>query len=143
MIRFFRISVFFFGVVFASHSFADVISERQAEFKASSVSIKAIIAAIPDADTATIAEEAAKIGAWSMRLTTYFPEGSNTGDTKALPEIWSQFDEFSRIADNSAQAALELASLAQQGGADSEALTAALRKLGSTCNGCHEKFRKK
>lgn len=69
-------------------------------------------------------------------------QGSDTaalGDkTRALPEIWAKWSEFTEKEDDLARAATELASKAGSGAA---AFGEAYKATGSTCGGCHKPFR--
>lgn len=118
---------------------ADVINERKANFRANVDALKAIKAAIPAGDTATIAANARKVADWSAKMVEYFPEGSDTGDTKARAEIWFEFDTFTSRAKDAEQAALALASLAESG--NTAGLAEGLGKLGGTCKACHKSFK--
>lgn len=129
-----------FGLSISAAS-ADVIKERRDNFKINKESMKLMKEAIPAGDTATIAERARIVASWSARMVEYFPSGSDTGDTKARPIIWSQFDKFTTLAGNAEAAALELAALAD-GGAEPKELGAGLGKLGASCKSCHMNFKK-
>ena len=120
---------------------ADVIAERQANFKKNGASMKAIQAAIGAGDAAQVGESARVIADWSARMTEYFPEGSNTGKTDARAEIWQDFDRFTAYAGNAEKAALELAALADAGAGAGE-LGGGLGKLAGTCKTCHQSFKK-
>lgn len=136
------ISIFALGAgLTCSAASADVIAERQANFKINGQSMKAIQAAVGSGDTATIAERARVIADWSARMTEYFPEGSNTGKTDARAEIWQDFDRFAAYAGDAEKAALELAALADAGAGAGE-LGGGLGKLAGTCKTCHQSFKK-
>ena len=68
-----------------------------------------------------------------------FPEGSITANSKALPAIWENWDEFKAIFDADAEAATLMLAAAQSG--DNAAYTGAIQKIGESCNTCHQKFR--
>lgn len=68
-----------------------------------------------------------------------FPEGSHEGDTRALPAIWENFDEFKEHAEEfKADAAAAAASEPQ----DVQALQAAMGMIGENCSSCHEEYRR-
>ena len=119
---------------------ADVIAERKANFKRNADSLKAIQAAIPQGDTATIAASAQRVADWSARMLDYFPEGSDEGDTKARAEIWFDFDVFTERAKDAENAALSLVALANNR-ANSGALAGGLKALADTCKACHQDFK--
>lgn len=68
----------------------------------------------------------------------YFPEGSDQGDTRASPEIWSNMEEFQRILAGFRTATDEARASEPQ---TVEALQAALAAIGPSCQQCHEAFR--
>ena len=118
---------------------ADVISERKAGFRGNVAALKIIKAAIPAGDTPAIAAEARKVADWSSRMIDYFPEGSGEGDTKALPNIWTEFDDFTALAKNAENAAVELAMMADKD--EMTSLGKGLGKLAGTCKACHQRFK--
>ncbi|MEX0408117.1 cytochrome c [Aquibium sp. LZ166] len=68
-----------------------------------------------------------------------FPEGSTGGDkNRALPVIWTAWDDFTARAD---KLKADVAEVAATPPADQAALGAALGKIGSNCGGCHEVYR--
>ena len=78
------------------------------------------------------ADTAAKFGA-------LFPDSSKTGDTRALPAVWSERAKFDAavakfakdVADNRAKALTGV-----------DGLKTAVAAVGENCGGCHETFRK-
>ena len=117
---------------------AGVVEDRKANFKANNASMRAIGAAIGAGDFGTVTREAERIAAWAMVMPDYFPEGSGEG-TSAKPEIWSDFIGFKDAAEANYYAAQELiAAAAKQ---DADAAGEALRAIGGTCKGCHQKFK--
>ena len=131
------VSVIFFALTGIAQ--ADVISDRKAGFKGNVAAMKKIQAAIGSGDLAAVREGALEIADWSSRMTDYFPEGSDTGDTKARAEIWFNFDDFTARAGNAENAALALASLAEAGHQDQ--LMDGLKNLGGTCKACHSSYK--
>jgi cytochrome c556 len=69
-----------------------------------------------------------------------FPQGTNTGDTRAKAEIWSQGDKWKTQSDNMVRAVAALNAAAKTGNADS--LRAAFGQAGQTCKACHDDFRR-
>lgn len=72
---------------------------------------------------------------------TVFPEGSDFGETTALPVIWEKPEEFAKSMKAFQDAAANLATVAQ--GGDMAAFGQAFGKAGETCKNCHENFREK
>ncbi len=118
---------------------ADVITERKANFKANAAALKAINAAIGGGDFDTVITHATTIADWARVMPDYFPENSDSGDTKARANIWMDFDGFKSRASANEQAALALISTAKTG--DVSAAIGALKALGGTCKSCHNNFR--
>lgn len=83
------------------------------------------------------AEIAAAVTKWQF---TGFVDGSDKGDTKADPKIWTEKDKF-----NAAGAALQEAvtklNVAAKGG-NLDAIKAAVGETGKACKGCHDTYRK-
>ena len=69
-----------------------------------------------------------------------FPEGSIVGDSKALPIIWEQKDDFAAIFAKAGAAAAAMLVAAQAG--DTTAYAAAIQTIGGTCNECHDTYQK-
>jgi cytochrome c556 len=68
-----------------------------------------------------------------------FPEGSGTGETRALPAIWEKPEDFKKAYTAYQTAAANLAKTAET---DPKAVPAAVGELGKTCKACHDDFQK-
>jgi cytochrome c556 len=89
-----------------------------------------------------IAAENAEIVADMAKLPWQaFGEGTETGDTKAKPEIWKQNAKFKELADKLQSESVKLASAAKTGKED--AFKAAFTATAGTCKSCHDDFRNK
>ena len=75
----------------------------------------------------------------AMELGNIFPEGSNVGESEALPLIWEEPEEFAAAIVKVQDASLEFVEAAENG--DAEAIGGAFRNLGMACRGCHDQFR--
>jgi cytochrome c556 len=73
------------------------------------------------------------------KVLDYFPPGSLSENSRAKPEIWARWAEFSKHPDNVRKAAHELAAAAKAG--DEEAVKVKFKALGEACKGCHQTFR--
>lgn len=75
----------------------------------------------------------------AAELKHIFPEGSNVGESEALPAIWAEPEKFAEAiqATVDAAAAFEDAVASE----DAEAIGAAFRNVGMSCRGCHDNFR--
>jgi cytochrome c556 len=121
---------------------ADVIKQRQENRKQTAAAmraIKGIIDAKGDAKTAV--PQAAKLKELENAFVKMFPAGSDKGETKALPAIWTDMKGF-EAASAAANAAYDKLAAAA-GSGDLAALTAAFGDTGKTCGACHDKFRAK
>lgn len=67
-----------------------------------------------------------------------FPEGSDRGDTEALPVIWENYEEFMQLMSDMRTAANALAAA---DASDRRAFAGAFQNLGRTCKACHDKFK--
>ena len=91
-------------------------------------------------DAAVAAANAELVATMSKLPFAGFGEGTNTGDTRAKPEIWSNRAKFDAGA---AKMQEELAKLnvAAKGG-NLDAIKTAFGAAGQTCKACHDDFRK-
>ncbi|MDP3700544.1 MAG: cytochrome c [Hylemonella sp.] len=87
------------------------------------------------AENAAIAETMARLP-WAA-----FGEGTDKGDTKALPEIWKEQAKFKTAADNLQSEMGKLAAAAKTGNLDS--IKTAFQATSGTCKACHDDFRGK
>lgn len=118
---------------------ADVVSQRKEGFKAHASNMKAVKAAV-DSGTASAAVDPAKaMVAWAKQIPEMFPEGSGTGDTRALPAIWSDWAGFEKVFTDHLAAVEKLAAVAEAG--DAAALGEQLKATGGTCGACHKAYR--
>ncbi len=86
------------------------------------------------ASNAAIAESMSKLP-WGG-----FVAGSDTGNTKAKAEIWSDGAKFKTAQDNMQAEMSKLAAVAKGGNID--AIKAAVGATGGSCKACHDAFRK-
>ena len=85
------------------------------------------------AETAAIAESMAKLP-WAA-----FPDGSDKGETKAKPEIWSDKARCAEAAEKMQAEMTKLNVAARVGTLD--ALKPAVSSVAGTCKNCHDNFR--
>ena len=69
-----------------------------------------------------------------------FVEGSDKGDTKALPKIWTENDKFRAAAAKLQDEMAKLNAAAKTGNIDT--IKAAVGPVGQSCKGCHDTYRK-
>lgn len=91
-------------------------------------------------DTGQLAEHANSIANSLAEFDHVFPEGSNVGDSEALDAVWTDPEKFAEAYANAKAASAEFAAAANSG--DMEAAGAAFRKVGGSCRGCHDDFKK-
>ena len=101
--------------------------------------MKAINAAIGGGDFEKVVTQATTIADWARMMPNYFPENSDSGDTKARADIWMDFDDFKNHASANEKAALTLITTAKTG--DVSATIGALKTLGGTCKSYHDNFK--
>lgn len=102
--------------------------------------IRSVVAA--KGDVKPLEAPAKAIARWAATIPVVFPAGSDKGgDTKALPEIWSDRAGFEKIAMTMGEAATRLATAAKAGDADAVAIEA--KAIGDQCGACHRGYRAK
>ena len=69
-----------------------------------------------------------------------FGEGTNVGEHRAKPEVWSQADKFKAAGQKMVEEVARLNAAAKTG--DLAQLKAAFGDTAKTCKGCHDNFRK-
>lgn len=91
---------------------------------------------------AKVAAENADVVVYMSKLPwAAFVAGSDTGDTKAKPEIWKDAAKFKAASEKMQAEVVKLAAAAKTGNADN--LKAAFGPAAETCKGCHDDFRAK
>jgi cytochrome c556 len=121
---------------------ADVIKERQENRKQVAAAMRSVKGVIDSkGDTKAVVEAAAKMKTLEAAFEKMFPAGSDKGDTKALPTVWSDMPGF-LAASKAADAAYDKLAVAG-GSGDLAAVTAAFGDAGKACGACHTKYRAK
>ena len=85
------------------------------------------------ADNAATAEQMSKLP-WAA-----FGDGTDKGDTKAKPEIWTDRAKFNDYAEKMQAEMGKLSAVAKTG--NLETIKTAVAAVGSNCKGCHDAFR--
>lgn len=121
----------------------DPIAVRQAGFSLQNGDFAFIRSVVKDkGDVKPLEGPAKAIAMWTKVIPTLFPKGTETGgNTKALPEVWSDPAGFQKIALAANEAATKLASDAKAGNVEEVAADAKL--LGQQCGACHKGYRAK
>ena len=123
---------------------ADPLEQRQANMKERG-QVMRILGPIAqgraDFDAATVNEALAKLetnAEAAADTDALWPQGSDTGDTKASSAIWANFDDYKDRNQKYAEAVAAAAAAAPQ---DLAAFQAAFGPVGASCGSCHEKYR--
>ena len=91
-------------------------------------------------DTA-ILQLAGRVNALEVpRIADHFPKGSTDPNSRALPAIWTKWDDFVKLAKQLEDQAQKLSTAA--GAEDDEDLKGKAKKMFGTCKSCHDQFRK-
>ena len=77
----------------------------------------------------------------SFMLNDAFAPGSDKGDTKARPEIWSDAAKFKEAVDHFQSDTAKLVTAAKAGNLD--AVKGAFGDVAKNCGGCHKQYRMK
>ena len=92
-------------------------------------------------DAAAFARHAEIVAFMSKLPLEGFVPGSDTGETKAKPEIWLDMDDFKAKLEKMQAEAAKLAEVAKAG--DLNTSKAQLGETGKACKACHDKYRNK
>jgi cytochrome c556 len=126
------------GVAIASAEI-DVIAVRKAGMDLQASTLGAVDLAVKaGVAVKSFAGAGSAFGAWAKQIPTLFPPGSDKGDTKALPEIWSDNASFAKAAATLGTAAGKLVAAAKAD--DKEAFAVAFKEVGGACGACHKTF---
>lgn len=79
------------------------------------------------------------VGDLGEMLQGVWPVGSGGEGTRALPEIWTDQDDFEERLAALRDATARLRQVAEAG--DREGVGSAMQELGQTCRGCHTTYR--
>jgi cytochrome c556 len=121
---------------------ADPITARKDNRKAAGAQMRAIKAVIDKGGPVSeIPPLVAKLQEAQKTHLTFYPSGSDKGETKALAIIWSDWAGFQAANKATDDAIVTLATAAA--GTDLKAVTDAYGAVGRACGACHEKFRAK
>lgn len=90
---------------------------------------------------AKVAADNAEIATTMSRLPfAGFVDGTDKGDTKAEPKIWSEMDKFRAAASKMQEEMAKLNTTAKGGNID--ALKAQAGEVGKACKACHDNYRR-
>jgi cytochrome c556 len=92
-------------------------------------------------DAAEAVKRADRVAFLATFLPDEFPDISQTGNTKARPEIWTSRADFDQRQKDFADHAAKLAQVLHQDDSNSDAFKAAVKDVGADCKGCHDNYR--
>jgi cytochrome c556 len=118
----------------------DAIAERRAGFKRMGEHMQAMKAVVDNrGDVRPLTGTVDDMIAWYRSVPGRFPPGSDRGDTRALPAIWSERANFETVANNMVNQLQVLRAAAASG--DAGAFATAYGQTGQTCGTCHRPYR--
>jgi cytochrome c556 len=118
----------------------DVVADRQRLMKLNGASWADAQAKFKAGNIEAIAVNAETMALNAEHIPMLFPPGSLTEKSKAKPEIWQRWDEFTKGAKNMEQWAIRLRDTART--KDAAATEAIMKDFGrQACGSCHTPFR--
>jgi cytochrome c556 len=129
--------------VHAFDSIEATVDYRKGVMRAIGGNTAALAAVIVDgADDyrANLAIHARYIVDMTKDIPALFPEGSDFGETGALPAVWENQEKYAELSENTHKAAVSLLSAIEGGDQD---LGPRFRELGQSCRACHDDFRQR
>lgn len=115
-----------------------VLRRRQMESNNSLVA-EALKKAVMEKNFIEIEDKCSTIQENMNKVLDFFPRGSLSENSRAKPEIWTRWSEFTKHPANVTKAAQELATAAKTG--DEALIDGKFKALGEACKGCHTSFR--
>tara|TARA_B100000900_G_scaffold252123_1_gene214851 strand:- start:13 stop:468 length:456 start_codon:yes stop_codon:yes gene_type:complete len=119
-----------------------VVEDRQAKFKESKKGMRVLRHSIKNRDKNEALHAVDFHIAWSQKLPTMFPRGSEasvSNGSDASSDIWEDFERFERLNLDYQNAALMIRSELDHG--DYDAAMRTFFKMARSCKVCHENFR--
>lgn len=92
-------------------------------------------------DKAAVESDAAVVEMMAKLPWHAFVPGTDSGDTKAQPDIWKEQDKFKAASDKLQTEVGKLSAASKAG--DLNAVKAAFGGVGQSCKACHDEYRKK
>ena len=140
------VAALFTSSILSFHAFADTSPEDAKDYRSAVMtSLRGHIGAssmiargLVDND-GHLVSHAQGLANGAKELDRIFQEGSNVGESEALPLIWEEPEEFAEAIDKAKEATVAFLAAAESG--DGEAIGAAFRNVGMSCRGCHDRYR--
>lgn len=95
---------------------------------------------IEDVEMAMIQRSAAVIVSSAGKIPDLFPKGSTSPESRAKPEIWTNWDKFTAMAKELQDRAKTVESSANSD--DNGMINDQVKAMGAACKSCHDEFRK-
>ncbi len=111
-----------------------IMESLRGHIRAASMSVRGLVE-----DRGQLVNHAKGLSNGVMEFDHLFAEGSNVGESEALPVIWEKPEEFAAAIDKVQDASAAFVAAAESG--DSERIGGAFRELGGACRNCHDQFR--
>jgi cytochrome c556 len=92
-------------------------------------------------DKAKFARNAERVAVLSPMPWEGFTPGTESGETRAKPEIWLDMEKYKKLAEKTEAEAKKLAEVAKTG--DEAGMKAQFNEVAKSCKACHDDFRKK
>ena len=115
-----------------------VLRRRQMESNNSLVA-EALNKAVKEKNFVEIEDKCNIIQENMSKVLDFFPRGSLSDNSRAKPEIWAKWSEFTKHPGIVTKAAQELAAAAKAG--DDALIENKFKALGEACKACHTSFR--
>jgi cytochrome c556 len=120
----------------------DVIAARRDGMKGNARQMEGIKAVVDQrGDPRTTGAGIAEMITFFEGLPARFPAGSGSGDTRALPAIWTERAGFEAANANMVTQLRALQAAANSG--DQAAFGAAFQQTGATCDACHRPYQRR
>lgn len=101
--------------------------------------VRAVVAA--NGDVRTLENPGKAIQRWGALIPAMYPAGSDKGETKAAPAVFSDPAGYAKAAMALSTAGEALATAAKAG--DAAAVAVAVKSIGDACGACHKDYRLK
>jgi cytochrome c556 len=118
----------------------DPLKVRKEGFDANKKAMDAIKKILEEGgDLSGIAAHAQSLNAFSKQVPALFPVGSDKGETKAKPAVWTDAADFAAKSQAFETETAKLVQAAATG--DKAAVMKQFGAVGGTCKGCHDSYR--
>ena len=118
----------------------DPLKVRKEGFDANKKAMGAIKKILEEGgDLSGIAAQAQSLNSFSKQVPALFPAGSDKGETKAKPAVWTNFADFTAKSQAFETETAKLVQAVATG--DKATIQKQFGAVGGTCKGCHDSYR--